>query len=98
MLKHNEITYNQVKSFIENGQDCCVVNPCGSGKSIILENIIKDNQDKHILVITKQANAFDYYKSMSSLFDDVKIMTYNKLLNIYKSGKISSTSGVVLKL
>lgn len=62
--------------------------------NIILENIIKDNQDKHILVITKQANAFDYYKSMSSLFNDVKIMTYNKLLNIYKSGKISSTSGV----
>lgn len=94
MLKHNEITYNQVKSFIENGQDCCVVNPCGSGKSIILENIIKDNQDKHILVITKQANAFDYYKSMSSLFNDIEIMTYNKLLNIYKSDKISSISGV----
>lgn len=94
MLKHNKVTYNQVKSFIENGQDCCVVNPCGSGKSIILENIIKDNQDKHILVITKQANAFNYYKSMSSLFNDVEIMTYNKLLNIYKSGKISSMSGV----
>lgn len=94
MLKHNEITYNQVKTYIENGQDCCVVNPCGSGKSIILKNIIEDNQDKRILVVTKQANAFNYYKSMSPVFKDVTILTYNKLLNLYRDEKLKELHGV----
>lgn len=90
LLKHNDITYNQLKNHIDKREDCCIVNPCGSGKSSVIASVIRDNTDKTILLITRQANASDYYNSMSDTFTNISIMTYNKLHSLYKSDRLSS--------
>ena len=64
-LEHNQITYNQLKPYIDSHQDCCVVNPCGSGKSSIIEAIVSDYGNSNILIVTKQANASNYYRTKS---------------------------------
>ena len=79
MLPHNEKTYNELKSYTDNGLDCCVVNPCGSGKTTIIERFIEDNPLKSIIIFTKQKNAKDYYRSRSNVFDGVDIVTYSMM-------------------
>lgn len=94
LLEHNVKTYAQVKDFIEHNQDCCVVNPCGSGKSSIIANIIEDYTDKNIIVITKQKNAGTYYRNRCKAFNErhVPVYTYNALYNIFKNNKMSDLS------
>lgn len=90
ILEHNQITYNQLKHYIDSHQDCCVVNPCGSGKSSIIEAIVSDYNDLNILIITKQANASNYYRTKSEVFrkSSVPIITYNALYNCFKNDDI----------
>lgn len=90
ILEHNQITYNQLKPYIDSHQDCCVVNPCGSGKSSIIEAIVSDYDDSNILIVTKQANASNYYRTKSKVFrkSRVPIITYNALYNCFKNDDI----------
>lgn len=89
-LEHNQITYNQLKPYIDSHQDCCVVNPCGSGKSSIIEAIVSDYGNSNILIVTKQANASNYYRTKSKVFrkSSVPIITYNTLYNCFKNDNI----------
>lgn len=90
ILEHNQITYNQLKPYIDSHQDCCVVNPCGSGKSSIIEAIVSDYDNSNILIVTKQANASNYYRTKSKVFrkSRVPIITYNALYNCFKNDDI----------
>lgn len=90
ILEHNQITYNQLKPYIDSHQDCCVVNPCGSGKSSIIEAIVSDYGNSNILIVTKQANASNYYRTKSKVFrkSSVPIITYNTLYNCFKNDNI----------
>ncbi len=88
LLEHNRITVEEVEYFIKNGEDCCVVNPCGSGKTYVMESIIENHNDKSFTIVTKQANANNYYKCKSDIFKNVKICTYNKVLNDFKTGNL----------
>lgn len=89
-LEHNQITYNQLKPYIDSHQDCCVVNPCGSGKSSIIEAIVSDYSNSNILIVTKQANASNYYHTKSNVFkqSSVPILTYNALYNCFKNDEM----------
>lgn len=89
-LKHNIITYAQLRPYIDSHKDCCVVNPCGSGKSSIITQVTSDYKHKRILLITKQKNAVSYYYNMSPVFAETKtpIITYNKLHNMCEDGTI----------
>ena len=90
MLEHNIKTYEELKNYTNNGKNCCVVNPCGSGKTSIIARYIKDNSDKKIVLVTHQGNAKGYYHSKDSCFNTVKIVTYNKLHNLVSSNDFSS--------
>ena len=96
LLEHNILTYNDLKQYIDNNQDCCVVNPCGSGKSSIIASIISDYHDKRILVITKQKNAANYYYNICDSFKQhkVPVITYNKLYNMYLDNSLNTLSNI----
>lgn len=93
-FKHNKITYSQLKHYIDRNEDCCVVNPCGSGKSYIIDKVLQDYSASNILVVTKQANAIGYYRGMSKSFKHITIITYNKLYNLYVENRLVDLSGV----
>lgn len=80
MLEHNEITTKQAEEYIADGKRVCIVNPCGSGKSMIMSAILNKHKDKSFCIFTKQKNAKGYYESLESRFKDVKIVTYSKML------------------
>ena len=88
LLEHNQKTFNEVLNFIDKEQNCCVVNPCGSGKTYIMAALIEHFYDKKFLIITKQANARDYYNNKEVVFNRTDIITYNTLWNSYKNKRI----------
>ena len=90
MLKHNEDTYRELIGYTSRNKNCCVVNPCGSGKTSIMARFVKDNKSKSIIVISHQGNAEGYFNSRDSVFNTTKIYTYSKLHSIVKSDKIDS--------
>jgi len=92
LLEHNQVTFEEVENYIEKGQDCCVVNPCGSGKTFVMAAIINHHTDKSFTLVTKQHNAKDYYMRKDSAFSRVNIITYNKLLSDFKSDDIDKYS------
>lgn len=93
-LQHNLATYEQAKSFIDKGEDCCIVNPCGSGKSSVISELINNYANKNIIVITKQGNAENYYRKTCPVFDKnhIRVYTYNALYNLYKNDMLESLS------
>lgn len=91
LLKHNQVTLNQLEQFASNNQNCCVVNPCGSGKTFVMAAFIENHSDKKFVLITKQKNAADYYRQKNEIFRraDIHIVTYNKIYLDYQNEKIS---------
>lgn len=98
LLEHNRITTNQVEDYISKKQDCCVINPCGSGKTFVMAAIIEHHTDKSVIILTKQSNADAYYKSKDNVFENVKIVTYNKLLRDFNAGKIDDYKSDIMLL
>lgn len=84
LLRHNEITLKELESYTSKGEDCCVVNPCGSGKSSVMSEFIKEHSDKTFVIVTKQRNAKDYYNGLDNIFSNIKIKTYSMMLSDYK--------------
>lgn len=90
LMPHNAKTLGEVETYMQRGESCCVVNPCGSGKTSIMAAFMKNHEDKSVLVITKQRNAAEYYKSRDPIFarECVKIVTFTKLLIDVKNGNL----------
>ena len=88
MLEHNINTLNELEDFIARGKDCCVVNPCGSGKTSIMCAFIQNHRGASITVLTKQKNAGAYYESLSDCFEFVNIRTYSRMLRDYRRGRL----------
>ena len=67
LLPHNQITLEQLESYTNRNENCCVVNPCGSGKTFIMAAFIENHSDKSFVIITKQKNAAQYYQKKDIL-------------------------------
>ena len=89
LLQHNEATLQQVRGFLSRGENCCIVNPCGSGKTSVITALLYENSTQRFLLITKQKNAAEYYRQRDPAFQRVKIVTYNKMLFDVKNGNLS---------
>ncbi len=96
MLEHNAKTLKEAEEYIKRGESCCVVNPCGSGKSSIMAAIIGNHPDKSFIVLTRQKNAGGYYGRLDSRLERVPVKTYNKLLRDYKNGKLGDYRSDIL--
>lgn len=81
LLEHNQETVNSIENFIRQDQNCCVINPCGSGKTSVMAAFIKNHPDKTFVILTKQKNAEKYYRQSDDVFcaDNILIRTYNKM-------------------
>ena len=81
LLEHNRKTLRDIGSYIAAGKNCCVVNPCGSGKTSIMASFIRDHPGDTFLILTKQKNASTYYRQEDEIFcgNNVRIRTYNKM-------------------
>lgn len=90
MLPHNEKTLQEVITYTDQNKNCCVVNPCGSGKTSIMAAFIALHPSSTFVIITKQKNAATYYKNKDKLFatKNVIIVTYNAMYNDYKAQNI----------
>lgn len=90
LMPHNAVTLAHVENFVSNGKNCCVVNPCGSGKTSVMSSFIKSHPESSFLVVTKQKNAKSYYESRDEVFCDprVKIITFNRMLLDTKAEKL----------
>jgi len=95
-LEHNEKTYDDLRPYILRKENCCVVNPCGSGKSTIIASIIEEFYELGIIVITKQANAKAYYYEKCPIFEqqNIPVITYNRLHDLYKKDKLKSLKNI----
>jgi len=89
LLQHNKETLQEVLSFINKKESCCIVNPCGSGKTSVIAEVINKFKDNSFVIFTKQINAKSYYQK-NEIFcrSNVKIITYSKMLIDYKKNKI----------
>lgn len=87
-LTHNQITLNQLENFVDKGRDCCVVNPCGSGKTSVMTDFLKNHPDKKTVILTKQVNAKKYYEEKDCVFLNTKIKTYSMMLSDYRNGRM----------
>ena len=87
LLDHNKQTLDEVISFTNQGLNCCVVNPCGSGKTAVMAKFIEQNPKSSFVIITKQKNAAKYYREKSNIFSDkrISIVTYTKMFNDFKA-------------
>ena len=92
LLEHNADTLFQVESFVARKMNCCVVNPCGSGKTSIMEAFVKNHESASFLLLTKQGNAAEYYKSKDPVFSEerVHIVTFSKMLSDMKKGRTAA--------
>ena len=86
MLEHNEVTLKELESYVAKGQDCCVVNPCGSGKSSVMSEFIKNHKESSMIIFTRQKNAESYYRRLNPAFKTINVFTYNRMLHDYKKG------------
>ena len=91
MLPHNQQTLNEVITYTNKNQNCCVVNPCGSGKTSIMAAFIALHPSSTFVIITKQKNAANYYKNRDTIFakKNVTIVTYNTMYNNYKNNQLA---------
>jgi RNA polymerase sigma factor (sigma-70 family) len=87
MTDYNIKTFEQVAYYINNKQNCCITNACGSGKTSIIKKLLETFKGNFIL-ITSQGNAKEYYEKYNKLFKSVTIITYHKLLWQYKKNII----------
>ena len=89
LLEHNQKTLNDVNKYLKQGQNCCIVNPCGSGKTAVMAKIIEENIASTFTIITKQKNAAKYYREKDTVFsnNNVQIVTYNKMMNDFKNAQ-----------
>lgn len=90
LLEHNQKTLNDVNKYLKQGQNCCIVNPCGSGKTAVMAKIIEENIASTFTIITKQKNAAKYYREKDAVFsnNNVQIVTYNKMMIDFKNAQI----------
>ena len=90
LLEHNQTTMADVERFISQGENCCVVNACGSGKTSVMAAIIEKHPDKTYLILSKQVNAKEYFRTGDNLFcrNNVLIRTYSKMHADVKKGKM----------
>ena len=96
-FEYIEETYNEAIKFIDEGKNVCVVNPCGSGKSIIMKRIVeKYLPTKSIIIFTKQKNAKKYYESLNPIFKTVKIVTYSMMCSEYEKNIIDYEADIYL--
>ena len=88
LLRHNYITLRELENHYKEGHNCCVVNPCGSGKTSIMMEFIKNHYNRSFIIFTKQKNAKDYYKK-NPICMDIPIVTYNKMYIDVLEGNIT---------
>lgn len=98
LLEHNKKTVEEAENYINNKKDVCIVNPCGSGKTYVMMQLLQDYPDKSATIVTKQANAKEYYYSKSDIFRKTNIVTYNKLHTDFKKGVLDEYNSSFLFL
>ena len=88
LLEHNQKTLEQLNYYVSKEQNCCVVNPCGSGKTSVMSAFIRQYPDYRFLIFTRQKNARSYYISKDQVFlgKNVSIVTYSQMLCDYRIG------------
>ena len=86
LLPHNKTTLAEIETFDKHNMNCCVVNPCGSGKTSVMAAFIQQHPRNSFTIITKQKNAKKYYQEKDKVFqkNNVNIVTYNKMLSDYR--------------
>ena len=91
LLPHNKKTLTELETFDKYNMNCCVVNPCGSGKTAIMAAFIEQHPHHSFTVLTKQKNAKQYYQQKHKVFKkpNVNIVTYTKMLNDYRQQNTS---------
>lgn len=98
LLEHNKKTVEEAEKYIDKQKDVCIVNPCGSGKTYVMMQLLQDYPDKSATIVTKQANAKEYYYSKSDVFRKTNIVTYNKLHTDFKTGNLDAYDSYFLFL
>ena len=91
LLPHNQQTWKESETFLSEGKSFCIVNPCGSGKTSVLSEILKNHKDASFVMLTKQKNALRYYKEKNKVFSkkNITITTYSKMYQDIKNDNIA---------
>lgn len=95
LLDYNQNTLDELNEFILEGKNCCVVNPCGSGKTIVMAKFIEQHPNKTFTILTKQLNAKQYYLKNDIIRNaNVNIITYSKMFTDFKNDALDSKYNV----
>lgn len=87
LLCHNRFASKYVKSLFKRGEKrACVIQPTGTGKSYIIESILKDYKGREQVVITPNNYIIDQLKDIilknKGDIANIEFLTYSKLMQM----------------
>ena len=87
LLCHNRHAVNYVRNMFNKGQKrACVIQPTGTGKSYIIESILKDFKEQEKVVIAPNNDILDQLKEIilkgQEDVSDIKFFTYSKIMHM----------------
>lgn len=87
LLCHNRIALKFVKNVFERGSKrACVVQPTGTGKSYIIESILKDYKEQEKIIVAPNNHIIDQLKDIvlknKGDISNIEFLTYSKLMKM----------------
>jgi superfamily II DNA or RNA helicase len=82
LYSHNDIAYRKLEESLKYSNKSCVIQPTGTGKSLILSNFINQNQSNRFILLSP--NNFIISEVKKHLLDkrNLKSFTYSKLIRL----------------
>ncbi len=85
LYAHNDVTYQRIKSHFEQYNKIAVIQPTGTGKSLVIARLIMENLEKRLLVLTPSRFIITEIKKHLPKTDHVTFMTYVKAMLLEKN-------------
>ena len=80
LYAHNEVTYRKITEHFDSFNKIAVIQPTGTGKSLVISRLIMDNPDKSFIVLTPSLFIISEIKKHIAEPERVKFMTYAKAM------------------
>jgi len=80
LYAHNDVTYERIKSHFVQFNKIAVIQPTGTGKSLVIAKLIMENLDKLFLVLTPSRFIIAEIKKHLPKTSHVNFMTYAKAM------------------
>ncbi len=82
LYSHNDISYTKLCKQLEVANKACIIQPKGTGKSLVVANFINRNPNKKFIVLTPSRFIISEIKKHLLEYDKIVFHTYSMLINL----------------